>query len=194
MRLLLASTSPFRRELLARLGLEFQCAAPDIDETPLPGEPPQELVVRLAGLKAAAVVQGHADVLSIGSDQVATLDGEILGKPGSHARAAQQLQRASGRRVTFHTGLCLLNSRTRETQCCCEPFHVHFRALSPAAIDDYLRREQPYNCAGSFKSEGLGICLFRRLEGDDPNALIGLPLIRLVDMLANAGVDVLQGS
>jgi len=176
--------------LLARLGLEFQCAAPDSDETPLPGEPPQELVVRLAGLKVAAVVQGHPDALIIGSDQVATLDGEILGKPDSHARTAQQ--RASGRRVTFHTGLCLLNGRTRETQCCCEPFHVHFRALSRAAIDDYLRREQPYNCAGSFKSVGLGICLFRRLEGDGPNALIGQPLIRLADMLANAGVEVLQ--
>ncbi|MBL3589690.1 MAG: septum formation inhibitor Maf [gamma proteobacterium endosymbiont of Lamellibrachia anaximandri] len=189
--LVLGSTSPFRRELLNRLGIAFETASPEIDESPVPGEAPEALVTRLARLKAEAVRESWPDALIIGSDQVATIDGEILGKPGSHERAVEQLSKAAGKRVTFSTGLCLLNSRTGNTQICCEPFHVYFRQLGQQAIEHYLQREQPYNCAGSFKSEGLGITLFEKMEGDDPNSLIGLPLIRLVDMLANEGWDIL---
>jgi MAF protein len=193
--LVLASTSPFRRELLARLGLPFEAAAPDVDETPLPGEDAEHLVVRLAEAKARAVAARYPHALIIGSDQVAGLDGapadEILGKPGSRARAIEQLTRASGRRVVFRTGLCLLRAEDGMTQTACELFQVHFRRLTAAQIAAYVDREQPYGCAGSFKSEGLGITLFERLTGADPNTLVGLPLIRLVDMLAAAGVDVL---
>ncbi|MBA1443391.1 MAG: Maf-like protein [Chromatiales bacterium] len=189
--LVLGSTSPFRRELLNRLGIAFETASPEIDETPVPDEAPEALVTRLARLKAEAVRESWPNALIIGSDQVATIDGEILGKPGSHERAVEQLSKAAGKRVSFSTGLCLLNSRTGNTQVCCEPFHVYFRQLEQAAIEHYLQREQPYNCAGSFKSEGLGITLFEKMEGDDPNSLIGLPLIRLVDMLANEGWDIL---
>ena len=192
MKIVLGSTSPYRRDLLLRLGLDFTTASPNIDETQKPGEKPESLVVRLAELKATAVAKFHPEALIIGSDQVASIHGEILGKPGSHEQAVKQLTRAAGRRITFYTGLCLLNSLTGDKQLCCEPFHVHFRPLSQSSIEHYLRREQPYNCAGSFKSEGLGISLFRRMEGDDPNALIGLPLIRLVDMLLNEGIDVLN--
>lgn len=189
--LVLASTSPFRRALLQRLGLPFEIQAPACDETALPGESAQDLVVRLAENKARAVSEAFPRHLIIGSDQVAVLDGEILGKPGDHARATAQLTAASGRTVQFLTGLCLFNSEVDRVQCCCEPFEVAFRPLSAAQIEAYLRVEQPYNCAGSFKSEGLGIALFERLRGDDPNALIGLPLIRLVALLAEEGVDVL---
>ncbi len=187
--LVLGSTSPFRRELLSRLGFDFITASPDIDETPKPNETPDSLVVRLAKLKASAVSSDHPEALIIGSDQVATIKGKILGKPGDHERAVNQLLLASGNRVTFSTGLCLLNSRTGKTQICCEPFHVYFRELTRSGIENYLKREQPYDCAGSFKSEGLGIALFRKMEGDDPNSLIGLPLIRLIDMLKNEGID-----
>ena len=187
--LVLASSSPFRRELLARLGLVFLSDSPDIDEQRTPGEAPEALVQRLALEKARAVAGRHPGALVIGSDQVAVLeDGTVLGKPGSEERARQQLRQASGRSVTFLTGLCLYNAATEGYQLCCEPFRVHFRELSADAIASYIRKEQPLNCAGSFKSEGLGITLFRRLEGDDPNALIGLPLIRLTDMLAAEGV------
>jgi MAF protein len=189
--LVLASTSPFRKELLARLGLSFTTASPEVDESPLDGETPDALVQRLALKKAQAVAGQFPNALIIGSDQVATIDERILGKPGDHERALEQLSAAAGRRVTFYTGLCLLNSASSESQIICEPFHVHFRPLDAAAIDDYLRREQPYNCAGSFKSEGLGITLFEKLEGNDPNALIGLPLIRLVGMLEEEGVAVI---
>lgn len=189
--LVLASSSPFRRELLSRLGVEFSSIAPEIDETPLPGETPAALVLRLAERKALAVGELHPDALIIGSDQVATLDERILGKPGDHTRAVEQLQRASGRRVTFYTGLCLYNSASKNRQCCCETFHVHFRELDTREIENYLRKETPYNCAGSFKSEGLGICLFQGMEGRDPTSLIGLPLMQLVSMLRNEGLDVL---
>ncbi len=189
--LILASSSPFRRELLSRLGMEFLSVSPDVDEARLPDESAEALVQRLALDKAQAVAESHADALIIGSDQVATIDGEILGKPGSHERAAEQLAQASGKRVSFLTGLCLLNSATGRSQVTCEPFYVDFRELSRSQIDSYLRREQPYNCAGSFKSEGLGITLFQRLHGEDPASLIGLPLIRLVDMLQNEGIDLL---
>jgi len=189
--LVLASTSPFRRALLARLGLAFEIAAPDVDERPLPGESPEHLVMRLAEAKALAVADTYPDALIIGSDQVASIDGLVLGKPGNRARAIEQLELAAGRTVLFRTGLCLLRASDRHSQALCEPFRVHFRPLTRAQIEVYVDRERPFNCAGSFKSEGLGIALFARLEGDDPNALIGLPLIRLIDMLAQAGVDVL---
>ncbi|KAA6186250.1 septum formation inhibitor Maf [Thiohalocapsa marina] len=191
-RLILASSSPFRRELLQRLGLAFDAVAADVDESPLPNEPPADLVVRLAQSKARAVAASHPDALVIGSDQVACINGRVLGKPGDRANAIAQLQQASGQTAVFHTGLCLLNAATGRMQALCEPFKAHFRQLTPQQIAAYVDREQPLNCAGSFKSEGLGIALFRRLEGDDPNALIGLPLIRLIDMLAGEGVEVLQ--
>lgn len=188
--LVLGSSSPFRSELLQRLGLPFSTHSPDADETRRSGESPAQLVERLAGVKADAVAVHHPQALIIGSDQVACLDGEILGKPGDHANAVAQLTRTSGKSVTFFTGLCLLNAASGNRQSLVETFTVHFRELSLAQIERYVSREQPFNCAGSFKSEGLGITLFRRLEGDDPNALIGLPMIRLVDMLAAEGVEI----
>jgi septum formation protein len=187
--LVLASTSPFRRALLARLGLPFTTEAPAVDEHRRPDEPPQVLVLRLAEAKAAAVAQRCPAALIIGSDQVACIDGHILGKPGNRERATAQLEQASGRTLVFQTGLCLLNAVTGRTQTLVEPFHVHFHRLSRQRIEAYLDLEQPYDCAGSFKSEGLGIALCARLEGDDPSALIGLPLIRLITLLASEGLD-----
>jgi MAF protein len=175
--------------LLARLGLPFDTAAPEVDESQIPDESPQALVLRLAEAKAVAVGDAHPGALVIGSDQVACLDGRILGKPGNRENARRQLRDASGRRVSFYTGLCLLNTVSGRKQLACEPFHVRFRPLNDAQIERYLDFERPYNCAGSFKSEGLGIALFERLEGDDPNALIGLPLIRLVEMLGAEGIE-----
>ncbi len=189
--LILASSSPYRRELLSRLGMEFSSVSPEVDESHLPDESVETLVMRLAQNKAQKIAETHPDALIIGSDQVATIDGQILGKPGSHARAVTQLMQASGKRVSFFTGLCLLNSASGKCQLACEPFHVDFRVLSRQQIENYLGREQPYNCAGSFKSEGLGITLFQRMQGDDPASLIGLPLIRLVDMLQKEGVEIL---
>ena len=190
--LLLASTSPFRRELLTRLGLPFTVQAPDADESRRPGEDAPTMVARLAEQKAQAVAAGcQSATLIIGSDQAAVLDGEIIGKPGNHARAVAQLQRASGQTVIFYTGVCLLDSASGERQVAVERFSVAFRELTGAQIESYLHREQPYQCAGSFKSEGLGIALFERLAGDDPSSLIGLPLIRLTRMLEDAGVTVL---
>jgi MAF protein len=187
--LVLASSSPYRKELLDRLGLAYTSTSPDIDETALPGETPDALVERLAEQKARAVGERHQGLI-IGSDQVATIDDEILGKPGNHEHAVQQLTRLSGKCVTFHTGLCLLDSTHHEAQVDVVPFTVQFRALSAAQTERYLLAEQPYNCAGSFKSEGLGITLFEKMTGDDPTALIGLPLIRLTTMLRNAGLNV----
>jgi MAF protein len=185
--IILASTSPFRKELLGRLNLPFATVAPDVDESRLDNEPATDLVGRLSEAKARAVGATHEGLI-IGSDQVATHGETILGKPGDHATAMQQLRQLSGEHVTFLTGLCLLNSVTGEVQLDVVPFSVVFRRLDDARIDRYLRHEQPYNCAGSFKSEGLGIALFERMEGDDPTALVGLPLIRLTGMLANAGI------
>lgn len=195
-RLVLASTSPFRRELLARLGLAFATAAPECDETRLGDEPAQALVQRLAEAKARAVAAQYADqfpdALIIGSDQVACLDDQVLGKPGTRARALEQLRAASGRKVAFQTGLCLYDARNDRAEVCCETYRVWFRTLSEAEIANYVDREQPFGCAGSFKSEGLGIALFERLEGDDPTSLIGLPLIRLAALLRSVGVDPLR--
>jgi len=189
--LILASTSPFRCELLGRLGLPFDVANPQTDESPLPGESPEEIALRLSEAKARAVAETYPNALIIGSDQVATVDGIIYGKPGTHKRAVEQLRALSGKTVNFFTGLCLLNTRTGEAQVRGVPMLVTFRQLGDDEIENYLRREPAYNCAGAAKSEGLGIALLSSMRGDDPNALIGLPLIALCDMLRNQGVAVL---
>ncbi len=181
--LILASTSPYRKILLEKLQLDFDTVKPEFDETPLLHETPSQLVQRLAEGKAQSVAKQHPNALIIGSDQVAVLDDTILTKPGNYSNALRQLQASSGRIVTFLTGLCLLNSQTQQAQVIVEPFEVHFRTLSMAQIENYLHKENPYNCAGSFKSEGLGIALFEALRGDDPNSLIGLPSIHLIKML-----------
>ena len=181
--LILASSSPYRRELLQRLRLPFECASPDIDESPLPGENPEQLVQRLAESKARTLAQRYPGHLIIGSDQAAVNGSQILGKPLNIHRASEQLKAASGKSVSFLTGLCLLNSQSGRSQVDCVPFTVHFRDLDEARIRRYLEAEQPFDCAGSFKAEGLGVSLFRSTEGEDATSLIGLPLIRLVDML-----------
>lgn len=187
--LLLASTSPWRRMLLEKLSLPFECAAPEVDETPLPGESARQLVVRLAQAKAQALASRFPQHLIIGSDQVCVLDGEITGKPHTEENAHRQLRKASGTIVTFYTGLALYNSANGHLQTECEPFDVHFRHLSDQEIEAYIRKENPLQCAGSFKSEGLGITLFERLEGRDPNSLVGLPLIALCQMLRREGFN-----
>lgn len=181
--LVLASTSIYRRELLERLQLPFLTAAPNIDETRLVNESAQAMVKRLAQEKAVAMANSYPNALIIGSDQCAVLGEQILGKPGTYEKAVEQLQASSGQTVEFLTGLCLYDSNTGEFQLDAVPFQVEFRTLQDTEIENYLLREQPYNCAGSFKSEGLGISLFKRMSGDDPTALIGLPLIRLCAML-----------
>ena len=191
MNLVLASTSIYRKELLARLGLPFDTASPAVDESPQAGESPEQLVGRLAESKARAVAKRHPNALIIGSDQVAVIEGEILGKPMNHERAVEQLHKVSGKTLLFITGLCVYNSRTGRSQVDTVPFTVVFRPLSDRQIENYLRREQPYHCAGAFKSEALGVALCERLAGDDPTALIGLPLIRLTGMLENEGLTVI---
>ncbi len=191
MQLILASTSPFRKSVLEKLGLSFDCHAPEVDETPQAGETPAQLVERLSIAKAQAVAAHYQQGLIIGSDQVAVIDNEILGKPGNHENAVTQLERASGKTVTFLTGLALVNAKSGSIQAEVVPFKVVFRQLTPSQIVNYLHAEQPYHCAGSFKSEGLGIALFERLEGDDPNTLIGLPLIRLIRMLEKEGLTII---
>ncbi len=190
-RLVLASSSPFRKTILEKLGLPFQINAPDIDESPHSNETAQQMVKRLACAKAIKVAENCPDAVIIGSDQVAVIDGQILGKPGNHEKAVTQLQQASGKTVTFLTGLCLLNGATGQYQSEVIPFEVVFRDLNLGQIENYLQAEQPYNCAGSFKSEGLGIALFERLKGEDPNTLIGLPLIKLIRMLEKEGINVI---
>jgi septum formation protein len=189
--LVLASTSPYRRELLARLGVPFQVAAPDVDETPLPGESPDDTAQRLSLLKAKAVAKQFPDALIIGSDQVALLDGVQLGKPGSHEKAVEQLRAMRGKALEFHTALTLLNARTGRVQTANVPVRLVMRDYNEAQIEAYLRKDQPYNCCGSARSESLGIALIARYETEDPNALVGLPLIKLTEMLANEGLDVL---
>ena len=188
--LLLASSSVYRRELLARLRLPFVCSSPDIDESHRPQEPAIELVKRLAREKAQALAGTFPDHLIIGSDQVAVLGERIVGKPHTFENARDQLLAASGASVTFLTGLALLNSQTGHCQVDCVPFTVHMRTLDQASIERYLHAEQPYDCAGSFKAEGLGVSLFQRTEGPDATSLIGLPLIRLIDMLLVEGLQV----
>jgi len=191
MRIILASSSPFRRELLARLKIPFDIVSPDVDETPRSDESPQALVERLAIAKAQAVARRERDALVIGSDQVAVHDGAIVGKPHTHDQAVAQLRAASGKTVTLYTGLALVNAASGRVQCEVIPYRVVFRPLTNEQIERYLRKEQPYTCAGSVRAEGLGISLLERFEGDDPNTLIGLPLIRLVRMLETEGVAVI---
>lgn len=190
-KLVLASTSPFRRELLTRLGLPFETANPAVDETLLAAEEPEAGALRLSEAKARAVVSEHPNALIIGSDQVAYLDRTIFGKPGSHAKAVRQLQAMRGQRVNFFTGLCLLDARSGRAHQRGVPTLVTFRDLTDQEIEAYLCKEQPYNCAGSARSEGLGIALIARIDGEDPNALIGLPLIALCDLLRIENVSVL---
>ncbi|MDO6563111.1 nucleoside triphosphate pyrophosphatase [Amphritea sp. 1_MG-2023] len=189
--LILASSSPFRKAILDKLNLDYQALSPDIDETRLTDESPAAYVARLARAKAAALQSHFPTALIIGSDQTAIINGETIGKPGHYDAAFQQLSDASGQKITFLTGLSLLNSHTGECETDVIPYHVYFRQLTASMIDNYLQAEQPYNCAGSFKSEGLGIALFEKLEGDDPNTLIGLPLIRLIRMLETQGLPII---
>ena len=188
--LVLASTSAYRRELLARLLIPFEIADPKTDESVLPGEHPATTAERLAVAKAMAVASLFPSALIIGSDQVAFVGSQRFGKPLSRDRAVQQLRSMRGNTVTFHTGLCLHNSATGRSQVCGVPTEVIFRQLSDDEIERYLDKEQPYHCAGSAKSEGLGIALLSSMRGDDPNALIGLPLIALCEMLRDEGIQV----
>ncbi|MCX7893959.1 MAG: Maf family nucleotide pyrophosphatase [Burkholderiales bacterium] len=185
--LVLASTSPYRRELLARLRVPFEVAAPGIDETPRPGESPHALVERLSREKALAVAPRFADALVIGSDQVAVLDGVPLSKPGTHERAVAQLAAMRGRTIEFLTGVAVHATATGATHARVVPYFVEFRDYADAEAEAYLDAERPYDCAGAAKAEGLGIALIRRMAGDDPTALVGLPLIALVDLLAMHG-------
>ncbi|WP_193164369.1 Maf family protein [Microbulbifer hainanensis] len=187
--LILASSSPYRRDLLEQLQIPFECASPHINEEAFLGEQPSALAGRLAREKAQALAGTFPDALIIGSDQVAECDGQALGKPGNHTRAATQLQACSGRQVNFYTGLSVLDSASGKQRTEIERFTVHFRQLSEAQINYYLEQEKPFDCAGSFKVEGLGIALFEKMEGNDFNSLIGLPLIRLVDLLRAFGLD-----
>lgn len=189
--LILASSSPYRRAILDKLKLNFEANSPDIDESQLENESAQDYVARLALSKARALQTLYPDALIIGSDQTAIINDTIIGKPGSHENAVKQLLDASGQVITFLTAVSILNCRTNQTQTEVVPFNVHFRKLDTQMINNYLHAEQPYDCAGSFKSEGLGIALFDRLEGDDPNTLIGLPLIRLTRMLENEGIKII---
>ncbi len=189
MKLVLASTSAHRRTLLERLTIPFAVARPDTDETPLPGETPAATAERLAAEKARAVARDWPDALIIGSDQVAHMGNEVFGKPGTEARAVEQLQRMSGQTVIFHTALALLNTRSGRIQVEGVPTSVRFRTLGDEEIRRYVAKERPLDCAGSAKSEGLGIALLDALSGDDPTALIGLPLIALCRMLRAEGVD-----
>jgi septum formation protein len=189
--LILGSTSVYRRELLSRLRLPFTVERPDVDETPRPHEKPTDLALRLALAKAQAVAARHPSAVVIGSDQVADLHGEPLGKPGDHARAVIQLQRMRGQTVVFQTAVAVVCQATGFSQVALAPVRVVFRALSDEAIEQYLRAETPYDCAGSAKSEGLGIALLERIDNDDPTALVGLPLIRTCELLRAAGCDLL---
>jgi len=190
-RLVLASTSPYRRALLERLGVPFSVAIPEVAEEHRRGEAPEAAAGRLAEAKARAVANRYPDCLVIGSDQVAVCGGEILGKPLTHANATRQLRTLSGREALFHTAVCVHNTRTGATRTRVVPCRVAFRTLDDATIENYLTRERPYDCAGSAKSEGLGIALIAKIQSEDPSALIGLPLIALVELLREQGLNVL---
>jgi septum formation protein len=189
--LILGSTSAYRRELLQRLRLPFEVVSPEVDETPLPGENPRDLALRLALAKARAVAARQPSAVVIGSDQVADLGGEPLGKPGAHERAVAQLRRMRGRTVIFQTAVAVVCIETGFERVELAPVRVHFRDLTDAEIESYLRAETPYDCAGSAKSEGLGIALLDTIESDDPTALVGLPLIRTARLLRAAGLSLL---
>lgn len=188
--LVLGSSSPFRKELLKRFNLDFIVDSPNIDETPLENETPTDYVKRLSLEKAQAVAKNQPNALIIASDQCSVLNGIIRGKPGNHENAVKQLTESSGQRVSFLTGLCLYDSTTSQYELDLIPFHVDFRTLNATEIESYLLAEKPYACAGSFKSEGLGITLFKRLQGDDPTSLVGLPLIRLSEMLRKKNIAI----
>jgi septum formation protein len=192
-RLILASTSRYRRELLQRLRMPFEVVSPDVDESPRPGEAPGALAARLALAKAEAVAARQSDAVVIGSDQVAELDGETIGKPHTHDRAVAQLRAMSGRRVVFHTAVAVVRRERAFAQTLLAPVVVTFRALTDTEINHYLRAEQPYDCAGSAKCETLGIALLAAIDSDDPTALVGLPLIRTCALLREAGLDPLAG-
>ena len=189
--LILASSSPFRQQLLTKFNLPFQSFSPDIDESPIAAETPEQLVARLSEQKARVAKQHYSEGLVIGSDQVAVFNDTILGKPHTKENAIKQLSSFSGHTVTFLTGLSVFDIQSDKSITTVVPFDVTFKTLTLEQINAYCDAEQPYNCAGSFKSEGLGICLFEKLSGDDPNTLIGLPLITLTKVLAEFGVDVL---
>lgn len=189
--IILASSSIYRRALLTRLQIPFECISPEVDEAPLKDESPADTALRLAQVKARKVANSYPNALIIGCDQVATLDGTQLGKPYTHENATKQLRMMRGREVTFHSALCVFNAKTQHMQAEVVPYIVQFRALSDAQIQNYLIKDQPYQCAGSAKSEGLGIAIIEKMTGDDPNALIGLPLIKLIDMLQNQRVFVI---
>ncbi len=189
--IVLGSSSPYRKTLLKKILSQFETFSPNIDESPLSGEAPDALIKRLALEKAKACAKQFPDALIVSSDQVSILGDQIRGKPDGFEGACQQLRESSGQTVTFLTSLCLYDARTREFDLATDIFHVHFRELSESEIQNYVEREQPFNCAGSFKSEGLGIALFRSLEGSDPNSLIGLPLIKLAEMLRLRSVKIL---
>lgn len=189
--LVLASTSRYRRALLERFGVAFSVADPEVAEERRPGETPENMAGRLAEAKALVVASRFPDSLIVGSDQVAVSDGKILEKPLTHENAARQLRNLSGREAAFHTAVCVHNSRTGATRVRVVPCRVTFRTLDDAIIESYLAKEQPYDCAGSAKSEGLGIALLARIQSEDPSALIGLPLIALVDLLREQGLNVL---
>jgi len=190
LKLILASSSKYRKELLSRLRLPFSTAIPAVDESPATGEQPETLALRLAQSKALEVAKAHDDALIIGSDQVACCGNALLGKPGTHERAVQQLRFLSGREALFHTAICVHSTITGKTLSKNVINRVQFRTLSPATIERYVRAEEPFDCAGSAKSEGLGITLIQSIMGEDPNALIGLPLIALVDLLLEHGIEV----
>lgn len=189
--IVLASTSSYRKSLLEKLCITFDTCAPDVDETPKINETAPDLVTRLAVAKAKAGAKGQSSGLIIGSDQVAVVNGQIVGKPLTQENAVTQLMNVSGKSVTFYTAVALYNVVSDSVEVRCEPFIVHFRVLTEAQIRYYIAKEQPLNCAGSFKCEGFGIALFTRLEGRDPNTLVGLPLIALTEMLLNQGIDIL---
>ncbi len=189
--LILASTSPFRKQILEKLHCSFETFNPNIDETPKEGETATELVSRLAREKAQAASRAYDNSISVGSDQVCVINNEIIGKPGDFPTAFAQLSAVSGQKITFYTGLSVINNRTNQEETIVEPFDVYFRTLTTEQITYYLNTEQPFNCAGSFKCEGLGIALFEKMDGKDPNTLIGLPLISLVELLAKNDFDVL---
>jgi len=189
--LILASSSPYRRSLLNRLGLPYKAISPNVDESPLAGENAKDTALRLALSKAQAIAKTHPDAFIIGSDQVAILEGDILGKPHTHANAMIQLQKMRGKNVIFHTAICLLDARSKRYSLEDVPTRLLMRDLSDDQLENYLKREQPYDCAGSAKSEGLGIALIKEMQGEDPNALVGLPLIKLVSMLEQHGISVI---
>jgi len=189
--LILASSSPYRKELLQRLHLDFEVFSPHIDESQLADERPEQTALRLAQLKARKIAETYPEAIIIACDQVATLDGIQLGKPGDHENAIKQLQMMRGKQLTFHSALCLYNAKTQHIQAEVVPYIVEFRNLSDKQIDNYLSIEKPYNCAGSAKSEGLGIALISAMHGEDPNALIGLPLIKLISMLTTENIHVI---